>query len=57
MYVVSDDPCADVVCQNGGTCASGVCECPVGYNGDLCEIGRTKMILKQSYLYFFRLSL
>ncbi len=31
------DKCKDVVCQNGGTCSEGVCSCPVGYEGTLCE--------------------
>ncbi len=26
-------------CQNGGTCAGGVCECATGYSGAYCEIG------------------
>ncbi len=31
------DECADVVCQNGGTCVSGNCDCTAGYEGTLCE--------------------
>jgi hypothetical protein len=31
------DPCAAVVCQNGGACSNGSCSCPVGYEGTLCE--------------------
>lgn len=31
------DPCAAVVCQNGGVCESGNCNCPAGYEGALCE--------------------
>lgn len=33
----SDTKCINVVCQNGGTCMSGVCYCPAGYEGDKCE--------------------
>jgi len=31
------DPCETVVCQNGGTCVEGTCECPDGYEGTNCE--------------------
>lgn len=31
------DECKDVVCQNGGTCISGSCSCPAGYEGTSCE--------------------
>jgi hypothetical protein len=31
------DECKDVVCQNGGTCVSGTCSCPTGYEGNNCE--------------------
>ncbi len=31
------DECKDVVCQNGGTCAEGVCTCATGYEGTNCE--------------------
>ena len=36
------DDCADAPCANGGECLDGVasftCECPAGYEGDLCEV-------------------
>ena len=32
-----DEPCDAVVCQNDGTCVDGICECPPGFEGDLCE--------------------
>ena len=39
------DPCEDVVCQNGGTCADGKCNCAAGYEGTNCETEwRTKLI-------------
>ena len=31
------DECEDVVCNNGGTCISGSCSCPSGYEGNQCE--------------------
>lgn len=31
------DECKDVVCQNGGTCDGGNCNCPAGYEGDRCQ--------------------
>jgi hypothetical protein len=30
-------PCAEVTCLNGGTCDSGDCVCPDGYEGPNCE--------------------
>lgn len=35
----TDDPCADIVCLNGGDCNedTGVCDCPAGYDGDDCS--------------------
>ena len=33
-----EDPCDTVVCQNDGVCLeNGTCECPPGFEGDLCE--------------------
>jgi hypothetical protein len=31
------DPCEEIVCQNGGTCSDGTCNCPEGFAGTLCE--------------------
>lgn len=31
------DACKDVVCQNGGTCVTGTCNCTTGYSGTNCE--------------------
>lgn len=39
------DPCLNVKCLNGGTCASGLCNCATGYEGDSCSIvSRTKFL-------------
>lgn len=37
---VVTDPCEEIICQNQGVCNDGICECPFGYEGDLCEIQR-----------------
>ncbi len=31
------DACKGVVCNNGGTCVSGSCSCPSGYEGTNCQ--------------------
>ena len=31
------DPCEGKVCENGGRCLEGICECPDGFIGDDCE--------------------
>lgn len=33
----SKDECKDVVCDNGGTCVSGSCNCPSYYSGTTCQ--------------------
>lgn len=39
------DECKDVECANGGTCDAGICSCPVGYEGELCETeSRAKIV-------------
>ncbi len=32
------DPCESVFCFNGGICYDGKCHCPIGYEGEFCEI-------------------
>jgi hypothetical protein len=32
------DPCANIVCLNGGGCNNGKCACPPGYLGDDCGL-------------------
>ena len=36
--VVDVNPCEDIICENGGTCSEGICICPEGFSGTLCEI-------------------
>ena len=39
------DPCKDVVCNHGGTCATGTCTCPTGYEGTDCgTLSRAKFL-------------
>lgn len=41
------DECKDVVCENGGVCneTDGICDCPTGYEGDLCDaLSKTKFL-------------
>lgn len=33
----TSDPCKDVTCNNGGTCADGTCICAAGYEGNDCS--------------------
>lgn len=33
----SSDNCENVVCQNGGQCVDGTCDCPSGFTGANCE--------------------
>ncbi len=41
----SDDPCDDVICNNGGDCIEGNCDCPTGYEGTTCDVeSRTKYL-------------
>jgi hypothetical protein len=36
LTITSCDDCKDVVCENGGTCDEGVCDCPDGTKGESC---------------------
>lgn len=40
------DECKDVVCQNGGTCVTGNCNCATGYEGTNCETAVRAKFLK-----------
>jgi hypothetical protein len=37
----TDNPCASVTCENGGTCVNGSCDCPAGYGGNRCQTQKT----------------
>jgi hypothetical protein len=38
LNACESDPCENVVCQNGGTCVDGTCDCPTGFEGKFCEV-------------------
>jgi hypothetical protein len=33
----TEDPCTELKCRNGGSCANGYCSCPNGFEGPQCE--------------------
>ena len=33
-----EEPCDVIMCLNNGICNDGKCECPPGFEGDLCEL-------------------
>lgn len=38
LQYACQEPCDEVVCQNGGVCVEGECDCPEGFLGENCEI-------------------
>ena len=40
------DECKDVVCNNGGSCVDGTCNCATGYEGTKCETEVRKKFIK-----------
>ncbi len=40
-----DDPCENITCLNEGICDNGSCDCPVGFEGDTCEVEYRDRIL------------
>ena len=45
------DPCSSITCENGGTCANGVCTCPTGYTGTNCQTAATTAIQYNNNTY------
>ena len=43
IFMIGEDNCVGVDCQNGGSCQDGIdtftCLCKTGYTGDLCATG------------------
>ncbi|MEO0581176.1 MAG: hypothetical protein AAF135_03040 [Bacteroidota bacterium] len=37
FYGCEQNPCEDVMCENGGVCVDGDCDCPEGFFGPECE--------------------
>jgi EGF-like domain len=44
----TQDPCAKLTCQNGGTCTNGECACPEGWSGSDCATQKTPTKIKIS---------
>ncbi len=38
LTLSSCNDCKDVVCNNGGICEDGACECPNGFSGASCDV-------------------
>ena len=38
VIVVQQDPCLNIKCQNGGSCANGSCNCTTGWSGSDCRL-------------------
>jgi len=32
-----NNPCDGIVCENGGVCINGICDCPDDYEGAMCQ--------------------
>jgi hypothetical protein len=44
------DACKNVVCNNGGSCLDGACQCPSGFEGTNCEtLSRAKFLNAAGY--------
>jgi hypothetical protein len=37
LIISACDTCKSIECENGGSCESGECDCPIGFDGDRCE--------------------
>lgn len=38
MTACSEESCTAIVCENGGVCEDGDCQCPEGFIGQSCEV-------------------
>jgi hypothetical protein len=39
------DACSNLSCKNGGSCAAGTCNCPIGYQGHTCEVKMSSLFV------------
>ncbi len=37
FFACEKDPCTNQTCLHGGSCGNGVCTCPAGWDGPVCE--------------------
>ncbi len=37
IHSCKEYPCENIVCQNGGACEEGICDCRIGFLGEFCE--------------------
>ena len=37
LFACNQDDCKSVVCQNGGNCFEGFCDCATGFTGEFCQ--------------------
>jgi hypothetical protein len=37
FFACEKDPCTNQTCLHGGSCGNGVCTCPVGWDGPVCQ--------------------
>ena len=46
LFTISSctDPCAETICENGGLCDEGICDCPIGFTGESCSQIDTSLI-------------
>ncbi len=42
----NDDPCDGIICENGGVCVNGACDCPEGYTGPDCSNQQTPSTIR-----------
>ena len=45
LFTSCKNKCGSTTCQNGGTCESNVCVCPIGYSGNACQTGWTDAVV------------
>lgn len=53
MFVVADDPCGFLLCNNGGSCLNESCQCTeycFGTGCDSCIIGTQRPVVRELQL-------